>query len=141
MYYLVYVPLYVLSLLPLKILYLFSDFAYFIIYYVVGYRKKIVLDNLTIVFPEKTEKEKIIIAKKFYRNFTDTFIETIKLLSANDNFIKKHCTGDESVFLELHKEGKKCQIHLGHNFNWEIANLAFPLHTPFDVLTVYMPIS
>lgn len=141
MYYLIYVPLYLLSLLPLRVLYLLSDFAYFIIYHLVGYRKQIVLQNLSIAFPEKTEKEKIEIAKQFYRNFTDTIIETIKLISAGEKFIRRHCMGDERIVLDLYEQGKKCQVHLGHNFNWEIANLALPVYTPFTPLTVYMPIT
>ena len=80
MYYLVYGVLYLISLLPLFILYLISDFIYFILYYIIGYRKKIVMCNLVQAFPNKTEKEKKIIAKKFYHNFTDNFIEVIKLI-------------------------------------------------------------
>ena len=64
MYSIVYGLLYLVSLLPLRVLYLFSDFAYFIVYYVAGYRKKVVLDNLNIAFPEKTETEREKIAKK-----------------------------------------------------------------------------
>jgi len=141
MYYFVYGVFYLLSLLPLKVLYLFSDLAYLIIYYAVGYRKEVVRKNLLIAFPEKTQKERTEIEKKFYRNFTDNFIETIKLISTGKNFIKKHFTGDVKVFSDLHAQGKKCQIHLGHNFNWEIANLAMTLLTPYTLLTVYMPIN
>lgn len=140
MYYLVYGLLYLLSLLPLRVLYLLSDFAYFIIYYVVGYRRKIVLQNLSIAFPEKKDEEKIKISKRFYHNFCDTFIETIKLISANKAFVDKHFECDYSVFHQLYKEGKKCQIHTGHNFNWELANLAVAGNIPFDFLGVYMPI-
>src|SRR4051812_43713521 len=114
MYYLIYGFLYLFSLLPLRILYLVSDFFYFLVYYVLGYRKKIVLQNLTIAFPEKTADEKKRIAKKFYRNFTDTFIETIKFISAGERYFKKHLTGDMQILRELHKKGKKCQVHLGH---------------------------
>jgi KDO2-lipid IV(A) lauroyltransferase len=140
MYYLLFGVLYLLSLLPLRVLYLLSDFAYFIIYYVAGYRKKVVLQNLTIAFPEKSEEEKIKISKKFYRNFTDNFIETLKFLSAGNNFFKRHYTGNVELFTPLFEQGKKCQVHLGHNFNWELANMAMPLLTPFQLLTVYMPI-
>jgi KDO2-lipid IV(A) lauroyltransferase len=80
MYYIVYGLLYLLSLLPLKVLYLLSDLAYIILYRITGYRKTIVFQNLDIAFPQKTHQEKKIIAKKFYRNFCDTFIETIKLI-------------------------------------------------------------
>jgi Kdo2-lipid IVA lauroyltransferase/acyltransferase len=140
MYYLVYGALYLLSLLPLRVLYLLSDFAYFLIYYVIGYRKDIVLQNLTIAFPQKSLEEKVRTSKRFYKNFCDTFIETIKLLSASKTYINRHFTCDYSVFEELYAKGKKCQIHTGHNFNWEIANLAVAANIPFTFLGVYMPI-
>jgi Kdo2-lipid IVA lauroyltransferase/acyltransferase len=140
MYYIVFGFLYLLSLLPLRVLYLLSDFAYFILYRIAGYRKKVVFQNLTIAFPHKTEEEKTKIARQFYRNFTDTFIETVKLISANRNFINKHFVSDYSVFDKIYTEGKKCQIHTGHNFNWEIANLAVGDNIKFDFIGVYMPI-
>jgi Kdo2-lipid IVA lauroyltransferase/acyltransferase len=141
MYYIVYGLLYLVSLLPLRVLYLFSDFAFLIVYHVAGYRKKVVFDNLAIAFPEKTPSERKQIAKKFYRNFTDNFIETIKLLSTGKKFLRKHYVCDTSLFDELYQQGKKCQAHLGHNFNWEIANVAMAFLTPYTLLTVYMPIN
>ena len=140
MYYIVYGFLYLLSLLPLQVLYLLSDFAFFILYYVTEYRKKVVLQNLTVAFPYKSEEEKKILAKKFYHNFTDTFIETIKLISADKNFVDRHFTFDKTVFDKIYAQGKKCQIHTGHNFNWEIANLGVAGTIPFTFLGVYMPI-
>jgi KDO2-lipid IV(A) lauroyltransferase len=142
MYYLVYGPLYLLSLLPLRVLYLFADAAYVIIYYIIGYRRKIVDQNLLIAFPGKTEAERKLIAKKFYHNFADSFIETIKAFSASNEFIKKRFTGDFSVVDDLYDRGvQKIQMHSGHNFNWEYANLAVPLQMKYQMLTVYMPIS
>jgi len=140
MYYIVYGALYLVSLLPLKVLYLVSDFAYLILYYVVGYRRKVVMKNLAQAFPAKTGEERLQIAKKFYRNFTDSFIETIKLLSAGKKFVREHFKGDFSVFEYLYAKGRKCQIHSSHNFNWEYANLGIPLNIPHTLLTVYMPI-
>jgi KDO2-lipid IV(A) lauroyltransferase len=138
----VYGPLYLFSLLPLRILYLFSDVAYFFIYYIIGYRKKVVQYNLSIAFPNKTASERRSIAKKFFRNFTDSFIETIKAFSASDEFIRERFAGDFSVFNELYNKGvQKVQLHSGHNFNWEYANLGIPLHLVYPLLTVYMPIT
>jgi KDO2-lipid IV(A) lauroyltransferase len=62
-----------------------------------GYRKKVVMDNLLQVFPEKTEKERIVIAKKFYKNLTDMFLETIKMISVSDKFIAKRFTANWEV--------------------------------------------
>ena len=123
-------------------MYVLSDLAYFFIYYVVGYRKEVVFYNLSIAFPEKSEKERKAIAKKFYKNFTDSFIETIKLFSADASFIKKHFTGDFSVLDSLYKKGvPKIQLHSGHFFNWEYANVSTPLHLHYKLITVYMPLS
>jgi Kdo2-lipid IVA lauroyltransferase/acyltransferase len=141
MYYVVYGLLYLLSLLPLRVLYLLSDFVYFLVYYLAGYRKKVVFQNLSIAFPEKSQQERERIARKFYRNFTDNFIETIKLLSAGKRFITKHFIIDTRLFYELQKQGKNCQVHLGHNFNWEIASLAMGIYSPYTFLAVYMPIN
>jgi KDO2-lipid IV(A) lauroyltransferase len=140
MYYVVYGILYFFSLLPLTVLYLFSDLAYFIIYYIIGYRRKVVRANLAQAFPEKTEAERKKIGKQFYKNFTDSFIETIKLISANEQFVRERFKGDFSVFQYLYDKGRKCQIHSSHNFNWEYANLGIPLNIPHRLLTVYMPI-
>lgn len=140
MYYLVYIPLYLMSLLPLRVLYLLSDCLAALNWYIIGYRKKVVLDNLRIAFPEKTEQERKKIGKKFYRNFIDNFIETIKLLSASQQFITKHFVIDNDVFTPIYQSGRKCQLHLGHNFNWEIANVAMPYYTAYTFIVVYMPI-
>src|SRR6185437_10835773 len=141
MYYLFYGFLYLLSLLPMRLLYLVSDAIYGIVYYVFGYRKKIVMNNLRQAFPEKTEAECTRIAKKFYRNFIDSFIEVIKLVSASDAWVSKRFTADVAVLDELYATGKACQLHLGHTFNWEWGQLALTPLTKYKILVVYMPIS
>lgn len=100
------------------------------------------MENLQIAFPDKTEKEKRLIARCFYRNFTDNFIETIKLLSASASFMKRHLQIDNPELLEyFHRQGRKCQLHLGHTFNWEIAGIVMPLLTDYTFLVAYMPVS
>jgi len=140
MYYVFYGLLWLVSLLPMRILYILSDGIYGLIYYVFGYRKKVVMDNLLRAFPEKTEAERIRIAKKFYRNLIDSFMEVIKLLSASQRFLEKRFTMDTSVLRELHATGGSCQIHLGHTFNWEWGQLVLTRMTDFKILVVYMPI-
>lgn len=140
MYYVIFIPLYLLSLLPLWLLYGLSDFVSGLNWYVIGYRKKVVLDNLRMAFPEKTEQERVAIAKQFYRNFVDNFIETIKLISASKRWITRHFVLDASPFAAPYQAGRKCQMHLGHNFNWEVANVAMPFYTDYTFLVVYMPI-
>ncbi|HEX6334548.1 MAG TPA: lysophospholipid acyltransferase family protein [Flavisolibacter sp.] len=140
MYYVVYGLLYLLSLLPLRVLYLFSDFAYVMIYYVAGYRKGVVMGNLETAFPQKTMEERKHIAKKFYRNFTDTFIEMIKMFSAGPRWLNRHVQADFSLLNRAYEEGRKSQVHLGHNFNWEVGNAYSAMHIKQPFLGVYMPL-
>lgn len=140
MYYLVLGLLYLFSFLPLWVIYRISDFISFLLHYVLGYRRKVLMKNLTIAFPEKTEKEKMAIIRKFYSNFTDTFLEAIKLLSMRQSSLKKRIQFDPTIFNELFATGKSCQVHLGHNFNWEWANVRVTRELAYPFLVVYMPI-
>jgi Kdo2-lipid IVA lauroyltransferase/acyltransferase len=141
MYYIIYPFFYLISLLPLRVLYLLSDCIYGLIFYVFKYRKKIVKANLRLAFPEKSEQEILVIAKKFYKNFIDSLIETIKLFSKGSSFIKKHCIGDLSICDDLFAKGKSFQLHACHQFNWEYINHYFSMTIPQTTLGVYMPLS
>src|SRR3954471_11837254 len=105
MYYLIYGFFYLLSLLPMRILFVLSDIVYLIVYRLFGYRKKVVFANLQIAFPEKTEKELEDIANKFYHNLLDSFIESIKLFSAGKKFLEKRVTMNQEVLEPLFKSG------------------------------------
>ena len=70
-YYIFYCINWLVTLLPLRILYIFSDILYPVMYYIIGYRRKVVRTNLRNSFPEKTEAELIIIEKKFYHHLCD----------------------------------------------------------------------
>lgn len=140
MYRIVYGLLYLLSLVPLKILFLFSDGIYTLLYHIVGYRKEVVRKNLAIAFPEKSEEERKRIEKQFYKNFIDNFIETLKLLSGGREFAMKHFYVDNTLLEQEFAKGKKLQFHLGHNFNWEVGNVAVGPNTSYQMLAVYMPV-
>lgn len=141
MYYIIYVFFYLLSLLPWKVIYLISDFAYLIVYYVIGYRRQIVMDNLTIAFPDKSEEEKKVIAKEFYHNFVDNFIEVIKMFSISKEELNKRFTGNFDLLNNIVLEsGKSAQVHLGHFFNWELANIGYACNVDYPFLVVYQPI-
>ncbi len=135
MYYLFYL----ISLLPWRILYIISDFFYAITYYVIGYRKQVTLANLALAFPEKTEKERIRIAKDFYHKFIDTFIETIKLLSVSRKEFDKRCTGNFEVINDLYASGQSVQMLPGHFFNWEFLDLGLSANIQYPFLAVYVP--
>lgn len=141
MYYLLYGLLYVISLLPFRILYLISDGSYGLLYYIIGYRKKVVMSNLLIAFPAKTTDERVKIAKEFYHNFLDTFIETIKFFSLSDKEFSKRLTGNFELLSELYAAGKNVHLHSGHFFNWEYMNWGIPRNSPYKMIGVYAPVS
>lgn len=142
MYFIIYGFLYLLSLLPFAVLYFFSDGIYFFLYYVFGYRRKIVKANLKIAFPEKSEKEIHKISKQFYHNLTDTFVEIIKLISMSNRTFEKRCKGDFSIITDLIKQGKNVQLHAGHQFNWEFGSLFMSkVIKSIPTYAIYMPIN
>ncbi|MFT3932589.1 MAG: lipid A biosynthesis acyltransferase [Chitinophagaceae bacterium] len=141
MYYLFYGFIYTLSLLPLRLLYLIGDGVYGLLYYILKYRREVVMKNLTIAFPSKTEAEKTAIAKAFYHNFTDTFIEVIKMVSMSPAESMRRVTGDYSAIEEARKTGKNIQLHAMHNFNWELVQWTVVRSVDITFLGVYMPIS
>lgn len=141
MYYIIYPLFYALSLLPWRIMYFISDGIYALVYYVFGYRKAVVMSNLDIAFPEKTKEQKVRIAKDFYHNFIDTFIETIKLLSISPAEFDKRCIVNCDAVNEIHKTGQSIQFHSGHFFNWEFVNLGIAKNFKGRFIGVYMPLS
>jgi len=141
MYYLVYGLLWLISLLPFSVLYFISDAFYGLLYYVIGYRKEVVMNNLLIAFPEKTEKERVQIAKKFYHNLVDYFLESIKLITITDKEFYKRCSGSFDELNRLAAKGINIQLHCGHQFNWEFANKIYSQNLVVRFVLVYMPIS
>jgi KDO2-lipid IV(A) lauroyltransferase len=141
MYYLVYGLFYLLSLLPWKAIYIFSDGVSFLLYHVFRYRKNVVMNNLLIAFPEKTTDERKKIAKDFYRDFTDNFLEVIKFISISEKELNKRFVCDYSPVNDLYDSGVNVQIVLGHFFNWEFANLAYSANVRYPFVVVYMPIT
>ena len=134
-YYIAYALWYLLSLLPLWLLYFVPDLLFFPTYYLARYRRKIVRRNLTGSFPEKDLKEIVRIEKRFYHFFCDYIVETIKLFSMSEEQMKRRMVfkGVDHIVSAMEKEDKNfCFVYLGHYCNWEwIASL--PYWCPDDV--------
>ncbi|MDW9378959.1 lysophospholipid acyltransferase family protein [Chryseobacterium sp. JV558] len=115
--------LYLVSKLPLKILYIFSDVIFFLNYYLVGYRKEVITQNLRKSFPDKSEEEIKEIRKKFYLNFSDYLVETIKSFSISETEARVRMQHiNQELFHDAKKEGKNIILLAGHVFNWEWIN-------------------
>lgn len=129
---LLYSIVWLISLLPLSILYLLSDVIYLLIFYVVKYRRQVVRDNLVSAFPEKNVEEIKKIEKKFYSFFSDYIVETIKFCTISEKEIRRRIKfeGVEEMVNNLGLTHKNFAfIYLAHYCNWEwVASLALSIH-------------
>lgn len=116
---LVYPALWLVSILPYRLFYLLSDFFFFLVYHIVGYRKKVVYDNLKLVFPEKEEKEILRIRKDFFKHMCDMFMEMVKTMNLSKEQVKKrYDVANIEVIQEIEKT-KSILIVCSHYANWE----------------------
>ncbi len=120
LYYLIYSLCYTVSLLPLRVLYLLSDFFFLIVFHLVKYRRKLVAKHLADSFPEKTEAERQCIERDFYHWFCDYLVESIKLISMSERQMKRRLVfKGTDVVDQVVGEGQSCAVYLGHYGNWE----------------------
>jgi len=139
-FYIFYGINYLITLLPMRVLYLFSDFFYFVLYYVVGYRRKVVAANLRNAFPEKSEAERKKIERRFYRHLSDMFVEALKATHMSTEKISERLkVRDQPLISSLFNEGRDLTVLCSHYNNWEWLS-SLHLASPFRRLTVYKPL-
>ncbi|WP_188050847.1 lysophospholipid acyltransferase family protein [Flavobacterium sp. GP15] len=133
--------LWIISILPFRIFYWFSDFIYLLVYYVIGYRKKTVKENLALALPHLSDKERLIIEKKSYHHLCDLFLEMIKTMSISSEEMNKrfHITNIELV-KEYENKGKSTVLLASHYASWEWL-LSINAKTKFKGIGVYKKIA
>ena len=130
--------LYLLSLLPLPLLFFFARLLYYLLYYVIGYRKKVVRQNLTQSFPTKSAAEIKAIEKKFFLYLAELIFEIIKMTSISkaETLKRVKFTGLEQ--LEVHFEaGESVLACTGHYGNWELGTLALGLSISAKTMVIF----
>lgn len=123
-YILLYPILWCISILPFRLLYFVSDGFYFLTYYIIGYRKKIVRENLALTLPYLSDKERLIIEKKTYQNMCDVFLEMIKTLTISKSEMERRFKFKNiEVYLDLEKKGKSIALLCAHyaSYEWVIS--------------------
>ncbi|WP_372920412.1 lysophospholipid acyltransferase family protein, partial [Salegentibacter sp.] len=123
-FWLTYPLLWFISILPFRLFYLVSDVVFVLVYYIIGYRRKTVKENLDLVFPEKSREEKNRITLKFYRHMCDIFLEMIKSISISDEELKKRFVfTNPEEFKRIKKLDKSLIAMCGHyaSYEWMIA--------------------
>ncbi|MDX1652451.1 MAG: lipid A biosynthesis acyltransferase [Brumimicrobium sp.] len=137
-YYLLVIPI---SYLPFRVLYFVSDIVYLILYYIVGYRKKVVRENLKNSFPHFSEKELKETERKFYKHFADFLIESTKSLTISDKAIKERCALINPEMLYKYYNKKKNVIVLcGHYNNWEYYAVGIAQQMKHKTIAAYRPL-
>lgn len=142
LYYFIYTVFYLLSLLPMWVHYIISDGLYLLIYYVVGYRRKVVRSNLTSSFPEKSAEEILQIERGFYHSFCDCLVESVKMLSISEANLRRRMVFKNMELLnERLEKGQSCVFYGGHYGCWEwMASWALWLSPKAVVAQIYHPI-
>ena len=130
-----------ISWLPFRLLYFISDLFYYILYYGIKYRRKIVRKNLELSKVAKSTKDLIRIEKKFYRHLTDVFFEMFKFYSISPEEMKKRFyIENPEIFYQLEKKNKSVMFMTSHygGFEWF---LSINYHVPQLPFAVYTPLS
>ncbi|WP_439152047.1 lysophospholipid acyltransferase family protein [Winogradskyella sp.] len=119
-YIIVYPILWLVSILPFRLLYALSDVLYLFLYKIFGYRTATVKENLKLVFPEKSDKEIATITRKFYHHLCDLVLEAIKSLTIKESEIKKRFVYKNIEEIKaLEAQNKSVLLMCSHYANWE----------------------
>jgi KDO2-lipid IV(A) lauroyltransferase len=128
-------------MLPFRLLYFFSDFIYLIIYYIIGYRKKTVRENLALSLPHLSNAERLLIEKKSFRHLCDMFLEMIKTMTISKKEIKNRFVFTNlEVYKKLEEQDKSIAMMLAHyaSYEWVISMNAY---VTFDAYAIYKKLS
>jgi KDO2-lipid IV(A) lauroyltransferase len=126
-----------LSHIPLSLLYFVSSFLYYILYYVIGYRKKVVFDNLKLAFPEKDDVEINKIRKDFYRHFCDLIFEFLAIRTISKKELKRRVTVTNPELIQNYFDKNQSILFVvGHQCNWEwmLQRACINYDRPFDAV-------
>jgi KDO2-lipid IV(A) lauroyltransferase len=140
-YLIAYPFLWCISMLPFRLLYLFSDFVYLIVYYLIGYRKKTVRENLALALPHLSNEERLIIEKKSFRHLCDMFLEMIKTMTiSNKEISKRFVFTNMEVYKKLEAQEKSISMMLAHyaSYEWVISMNAY---VNFSAFAIYKKIA
>lgn len=131
----------ILSSLPLNILYRMADLLYFIVYKLLGYRKKVVRDNIKRAFPKASEEKILEIQRKFYQNLSDFIAESLKGLTITPADLKGRVVFKNiEAFEDLAENYGSVLMFAGHQFNWEWMQLSASLQFPLPLDYIYHPL-
>ena len=140
-YLILYPVILLISYLPFKILYFFSDITYYFLYYIFKYRRKIVRFNLETSKVSSSKKDLIRIEKEFYRHITDVFFEMFKFYSISSEEIKKRFYLENSEIINNLSKNKKNVMFMATHYGGFEWFLSIGYHVPHLPFAIYTPLS
>ena len=131
-----------LGWLPFPLLYGTAWLAYLVLYYLVGYRKAVVRENLAHAFPHKNETELTVLAQKFYRQLTQVAFEIIKARRMTKEDFRERVKVINPELVQQYSNDFRdsvivLTIHQG-NWEWMLHGATTALGIPID--PVYKPL-
>src|SRR6056297_12664 len=127
--------------LPSSVMYTFSSVAAWLLFRVIRYRRKVVLNNLKLAFPEKSEKERLDVARGFYRNLSDIAVESVKSYRLTKEEARNRISlKDGGCIEDLYAQGRGVMLVMGHFTNFEWTAMCLELWVPHKTFAVYHPI-
>lgn len=130
------------GILPFRVMYIFSDFIYLLIYHVIGYRRKVVFDNLSSSFPEKDKEDIRLLAVKFYHHLCDISLESIKGFTMSpQELIRRHHILNPELADYYFDQGISVIAEPAHYNNWEWGSLSPGLQIKYPIVGFYKPMS
>ncbi len=131
-----------IGIIPFFLLYLLSDFVQLLLFYVFGYRRKVVEDNLRKSFPDKPEAEIRRLMIKFYKNLSDVLIEGIKAFTmAPRQVLKRHKVINPEILDSYFEQGKSIMALPAHFTNWEWGTMSGGLQLNHKNIALYKPLN
>ncbi|RAR73920.1 lysophospholipid acyltransferase family protein [Flavobacterium aciduliphilum] len=140
-YLIIYPILWLISILPFPVLYWLSDGIYVILYYIIGYRKRTVRENLAMALPHLSDQERLEIEKKSFHHLCDMFLEMIKTMTISEKEINKRFTySNLDTYLDLEKKGKSIALMCAHYASYEWV-ISMNTKTTFKGFAIYKRIA
>lgn len=138
---LLYPLLWLISILPFRLLYIVSDLVYVLIYYLIGYRRKIVRQNIALALPHLSKKEQLRVEKESYRHLCDMFLEMIKTMTISEQEMNKRFVFTNlDLYLQMEKKQKSIALLCAHYASYEWV-ISMNKHIDFEGFAIYKKIA
>ncbi len=132
-----YLLIWPFSRLPLWVLYGISHVVYFVLRYLIGYRRDVIDANIKRVFPQYSASEIRALRHRNYRHLSHLVAEGIRNLGISKKELKRRMQLENpELFERLYTKGKSVMLISSHFENWEFFITAQSLLIPHQAMGI-----